>query len=343
MGKNIFEKLISKAAGGKEIKAGETLWLTPDIIALVDSGWRSKLKLFKQIGLERIQKPEKVVGVIDHCTEQLAVPEGAENNKVFRDFAKANGITKFHDVGKGGMMVQVLAEQYILPGQVGLVNDPEAEACNALGAFCFFGDTSLGMITDQFIFEVPEFAKCTVTGKFQKGVMSTDLKRKLLGDLGSKYGKYIEFDGPTIDEMSIDERMNLCILLYMCGSKGIIAADDKVVEYMKARRTESFEVVKSDPDAEYADYLKYDVTDLEPQISCPPTPNNVKGVSELKGIKINAASIGSCASGRMDDLRIAAEILKGKKVHEDVRLTIAPCSQEIMSQTSWELAVCVPS
>lgn len=336
MGKNIYEKILSRAAGGKEIKAGETMWLKPDLISLADGGWRSTLKLFEEIGLEKIADPGKVVGVIDHCTEQIAVPEGAENNQIFRGFAKKYGVKNFHDVGKGGMMCQVMAEQYVLPGMAVLSNDPEVQNCGALGAFTYFGDTTLGMVADEFLFEIPEFVKYKVTGKFQKGVMSTDLKRKLLGDFGGDYGKYIEFVGPAIDEMSMDERMNLCALLYMSDSHGIIAPDETTVAYLKSRHSQPFEILSSDPDATYAAEYEFDVSTLEPQVSCPPSPNNVKGISALKGTVIHSAAIGSCASGRLEDLRIAAEILKGRKVHADVRLTVAPASQEVLSAAAKE-------
>ncbi len=329
MGRNIYEKILARASGKEDIKHGDIIWFTPDLIGLTDTGWHGHLKFFEQIGLEKVMKPEKIVGAIDHCPEQIAVPEGAENNKIFREWAKKNGVVNFYDIGRGGLLVQVLAERHVRPGMMVLPGDPEVQACGALGAFIASGDTALAMATDRCYIEVPEFVKCKVTGRFQGGVLSTDLKRKLLGDFGEEFGKFIEFVGPTIDKMSIDDRMNLCSLLYMSASLGIIAADQKTIDYVRSRTKEPFEAVRSDPDAIYAATFEYDVSKLEPQVSFPPSPNNVKAIAEAEGIEIHEANIGSCASGRLDDLRIAAQILKGRKVHPRVRMYITPVSQEV--------------
>ena len=160
-------------------------------------------------------------------------------------------------------------------------------------------------------------------------VLSIDLRYKLLGDFGEEFGKFIEFQGPTIADMSIDQRMNLCSSLYLSGSNGIIAADQKTIDYVKSRTKEPFEVVRSDPDAKYAEMYEYDVSSLEPQVVFPPSTSNAKTVAEAEGIGIDQAFIGGCTNGRLDDLRIAARILKGRKLHPRVRMFVTPISQEV--------------
>lgn len=190
-------------------------------------------------------------------------------------------------------------------------------------------DIWTALAIDEWWFEVPEIVKCIVTGKFSKGVASIDLRYKLLRDFGNDFQKYVEFAGPAIDEMGIDERMNLCSSLYLSGSNGIIGADQKTVDYVRNRSQERFEVVMSDADAFYTDIFEYDVSKLEPQVASPPSPNNSEPVSATEGTEINEACVGSCASGRLDDLRITAKILKGRKISEGVRMYVTPSSQEV--------------
>ena len=331
MGKTIYEKILARSSGKKEVDPGDILWVTPDLIACSDPEFPGRAKFLEEVGLQKVPKPEKIVAVIDHFVEQLAMPAGAENNKYFREWAKKNDITHFYDTGRGGLQVQVLAEKgHVRPGMMAIGDDTEVEACGALGAFFKGGaDIWSAMAIDEFWFQVPEIVKCYVTGKFGKGVLGIDLRYKLLGDFGDAFGKYVEFVGPTIDEMSIDERMNLCSSLYLSGSNGIIGADQKTIDYVKGRTKEPFGVVISDPDAEYAEIYEYDVSKVEPQVAFPPSPNNVKTIAEAEGIDIDEACVGSCASGRLDDLRITAQILKGRKVHPRVRMFITPSSQEV--------------
>ena len=271
------------------------------------------------------------MAVVDHCAEQMIEPEGAENNKSFREWARTNGIGLFYDVGRGGLAVQVLIDRaHVRPGMLVILDDPEGEACGALGAFVKGGEDILTAIAiDEWWFEVRETVKCQVHGTFGKGVSSTDLRYKLLGDLGKSFSKFLEFTGSTVADMSVDARVNLCSSLYLAESYGIIGPDRKTTGHVRERTNAPFEMVESDPDATYADVLDYDVSNLEPQVAFPPSPNNAKPISAGVGISIQEACVGSCASGRLDDLRIVAEILKERKVAEGVRMFITPVSQEV--------------
>lgn len=237
MGQNIYEKILARTSGKKEFVAGDILWVTPDLIACMDMLVPQAWSFLEKVGVQKLPKPEKIVAVIDHCPEQFINPAGAETNKCLREWVKKNGIVNFYDTGRGGFQVQVLVEKgHVRPGMLVVTDDTEAEACGALGAFVK-GSEALGaiMAIDEFWFQVPEFVKFVVTGRFNRGVLAIDLRYKLHGDFGEAFGKYIEFAGPTIDEMSIDERMNLCSSLYLSNSKGIIAADQKTIDYVKSK------------------------------------------------------------------------------------------------------------
>ena len=331
MGKTIYEKIVARSCGKKDVSPGDVVCIEPDLIVCLDLDFREKARFLEEVGLQRVIKPEKVVAVVDHCTEQAIVPQSEEHNKFFREWVKKNGIKHFYDVGRGGLTVQVIAEKgHVRPGMMVIEDDTEAEACGALGAFVKGGeDIWTALAIDEWWFEVPEIVKCIVTGKFSKGVASIDLRYKLLRDFGNDFQKYVEFAGPAIDEMGIDERMNLCSSLYLSGSNGIIGADQKTVDYVRNRSQERFEVVMSDADAFYTDIFEYDVSKLEPQVASPPSPNNSEPVSATEGTEINEACVGSCASGRLDDLRITAKILKGRKISEGVRMYVTPSSQEV--------------
>ena len=331
MGQTIYEKILARTSGTKTFRAGDIVWIRPDLIAITDFNTRGIPEQLRQVGLQKLPKPEKLVVVVDHAPEQALGPENSEMEKAMRDWMKKDNVANFYDTGRGGLMCQVIAEKgYVRPGMMVLTGDPEGEACGALGAFVKGGeDDFMPMAIDEFWLEVPEIVKCVITGKFGSGVFSIDLRYKLLGDFGEEFGKFIEFQGPTIADMSIDQRMNLCSSLYLSGSNGIIAADQKTIDYVRSRTQAPFEAVRSDADAKYAKTYEYDVSKLEPQVVFPPSTSNTKAIAEADGIGIDQAFIGGCTSGRLDDLRIAAKIMKGRKLHPRVRMFVTPISQEV--------------
>jgi 3-isopropylmalate/(R)-2-methylmalate dehydratase large subunit len=331
MGQNIYEKILSRVSGRKGFGPKDILWLHPDLITCMDFLSSTTRKTLEEFGVQKLRNPEKVVAVVDHCTEQSSVPAGAEMVKAFREWAERNGVTSFYDSGRGGLQAQVIAEKgHVRPGMMVVSDDPSVEMCGALGAFVKGGeDVATALAIDEFWFEVPEIVKCHVKGSFPRGTLSIDLRYKLNGDFGESFGKFVEFTGPTIDAMGMDARFNLCSSLYLSGSYGIVAADETSVEYVKSRTQAPFDIVRSDPDAQYAGVYEYDVSDLAPQIAFPPSSCDTRPVTEAEGIHINEACIGACSSGRLADLRVAAEILRGRKVHPKVRMYITPASQEV--------------
>ena len=331
MGQNIYDKILTRASGKKNFKPGDIVWVSPDLIACTDFNTWGKQEQLQQVGLQKLLKPEKLVVVADHGPEQALAPECADMEKNLRDWMKRDKVTNFYGTGRGGLMCQVIAEKGLVrPGMMVLTGDPEGEACGALGAFIKGGeDIFMSIAVDEFYLEVPQVVKCVIKGRFGKGVSSIDLRYKLMGDFGEEFGKFIEFQGQTISDMSIDQRMNLCSSLYLCGANGIIAADQKTIDYVTGRSRVPFVVVKSDIDAVYAGVYEYNVSDLEPQVVLPPSTSNTKTISEAEGIVIDQGFIGGCTNGRLDDLRIAAEIMKDKKIQPGVRMFITPISQEV--------------
>lgn len=356
MGRTIYEKILARASGNKDVRPGEILWVKPDVIATTDLNWCQRERFLEKVGLEKTLKPEKIVAVVDHHTEQLSQPEGAEHLRCFREWAQKNGVTHFYDSGRGGLQTQVLAEYgHVLPGMMVISDDPEAEACGGLGAFVRSSDQLMWMAVaiDEVWLEAPKVVRYNIEGRFERGVLSIDLRYKLHREFGESYGKFVEFCGSTVSEMSMDARMNLCSSLYLSGSYGIIGPDQKTIEYAKRKTSAPFEALRSDADAEYAGLYTYDVSGLEPQIAFPPSPTSSRPVSEAEGVEIHQACIGSCASGRMEDLRIAADILKRRKVHPSVRMLVTPVSQKVQMQAMEEgliqvfveagALVCIPS
>jgi len=279
--------------------------------------------------------------VLDHCAP-AANEKFATNHKEIRAFVEEQGIESFYDVATG-VCHQVLVEQgFALPGRLILGSDSHTTSYGALGAFSSgIGRSEMAVImaTGKIWLRVPETMKIDARGRFVPGVYPKDLILKIIGDIGADGALYraVEFGGTAIEDMSISGRLTLCnMTIEMGGKNGYVHPDQHTLDYLNGVARDNFEVVKSDPDCEYIQELRYDVTDLEPQIAKPHTVDNVCDVSEVAGTKIDQVVIGSCTNGRIDDLRQAAAILEGKKVKNGVRTLILPASSEVLKQATAE-------
>ena len=302
------------------------------------------VKSFEKIGIKRVWDNQKIIVVLDHQVPAESI-KAAELHKTMRSFAK-NQKLKIFDVGKGGICHQVLPENgHVLPGRIILGADSHTCTHGAFGAFATgIGSTEAAavMATGKIWLKVPKTIKINVKGEFKKFVTPKDLILFIVGKIGAGGAIYnsIEFAGPTIAAMSMAGRMTLCNMAVEMGAKnGIIEPDKTTKKFLEGRtkRTEkAFEIFRSDIDTPYEKIVNIDVTDLEPQIACSPSVDNIKGISQVEDIQINQAFIGSCTNGRIEDLRIAAKILKGKRVKDDVRTLVIPASQEVYSQALTE-------
>jgi 3-isopropylmalate/(R)-2-methylmalate dehydratase large subunit len=332
---NIIEKILANASGKQNVSPGEIVEANIDAAMTHDLTGPLAIKSFREIGAKKVWDSNKVVIILDHLVPASSVIS-AGLHKTLRNFAEEQHIENFYDVGRGGVCHQVMPEKgHVRPGEVIVGSDSHTCTYGAFGAFATgIGSTEMAAVfaTGKLWFKVPEVIKIEVTGKFQQLVTAKDLTLNIVGKIGADGAIYkgLEFGGSTIKDMTIDGRMVLSNMAVEMGAKaGLIEPDQKTVDYVKARTDKPFTPVKSDVDAKYERVVDVDISDLEPQVAFPHSVDNVKPVSEVEDVKVDQAFIGSCTNGRLEDLRAAAQILKGKKIAWGVRLIVIPASQEI--------------
>lgn len=332
MGQTIIEKILSSHSG-KDVYAGDITIADVDLIMGQDGTSPLAIRAFYDMNGEKVFDPEKIFMVIDHSAP--SPNEGVSAlHKLMREFAKKTGI-KLYDIGEG-VCHQLMPESgRVGPGKLVIGADSHTCTYGALNAFSTgVGSTDLAaaMISGKLWFKVPETIKIICSGRLPKGVYSKDLILYLIGDMtadGATY-KSVEFVGEAISDLSIDARMTITNMAIEMGAKaGIMEADDKIFEWLKKYTSCTWNPVSADKDAKYIDVREYDVSNLEPQIAKPHRVDNVVGISEIEGLTIHQAVIGTCTNGRLKDLEIAASILKGRKIHHDVRFIVAPASKRI--------------
>jgi len=332
---NIIEKILANASGKQEVSPGEIVEANIDVAMTHDLTGPLAIKSFRKIGTKKVWDSNKVVVILDHLVPASSVIS-ANLHKIVRNFVEEQNIKNFYDVGRGGVCHQVMPEQgHVRPGDVIVGSDSHTCTYGAFGAFATgIGSTELAAVfaTGKLWFMVPEVIKVDVTGNFQKLVTAKDLTLNIIGKIGADGAIYkgLEFGGSTIQDMSIDSRMVLANMAVEMGAKaGIIEPDQKTLDYVKSRTDKPVKPVKSDKDATYEKVVDVSISDLEPQVAVPHSVDNVKPVSEVNGTEVNQAFIGSCTNGRLEDLRDAAQIIKGKKIAKRMRLIVIPASQEI--------------
>ncbi len=330
MGQTFVEKIFSKKIG-KAVMAGEMVEVEPDVAMSHDNTADILLK-FKDIRKDRVYNPDNHVIILDHMTPAPSELSAA-NHKSVREFVKTYGINNFYDVNTG-ICHQVLPEEgFALPGRIIVGTDSHTTTYGAFGAFSTgIGRSEMAVIfaTGKIWFRIPESQKIIVTGNLPEGIAAKDIVLHVIGDIGSDGALYqsIEFYGDAISALSISGRMTISNMSVEMGAKnGFMEPDEKVVHWLENRAKGEFDIIRADPDAEYESERVYDVSNLEPQIACPHTVDNVKPVSGVRGISIDQAFLGSCTNGRLEDLEAAAAVLKGNKIHKDVRFLVYPASR----------------
>lgn len=334
---NITEKILAKASGKRDVQPGEIVDANVDMVMVHDLTGPLAVEAFKKIGVQKVWNNKKIVVILDHQVPAESV-KAAELHKTMRQFAKEQKLT-FYDVGRGGICHQVMPEKgHVTPGTVIVGADSHTCTYGAFGAFATgIGSTEAAAVfaTGKIWFKVPPTIKINISGNFQKFSTPKDLILAIIGKMGVDGAIYkaAEFTGPTIQNMSIAGRMTLCNMAVEMGAKnGIIEPDETTNKFLKGRTKMPFETLKSDGDAQYERIVEFDVTEMEPQVACPSSVDNVKPVSEIGDVPIEQAFIGSCTNGRIEDLRLAAQVLKGRHVKEGVRALVIPASQEVYSQ-----------
>ncbi len=337
---NISEKILAKASGKTTVHPGDIVDANVDVIMVHDLTGPLAIEAFKKIGVQKVWDNKKVVIILDHQIPAESV-KMAELHKMLRKFAQEQAI-RIYDVGEGGICHQVMPEKgYVTPGALIVGADSHTCTYGAFGAFATgIGSTEAAAVfaTGKIWLKVPEAIKFNVEGQFQKYVTPKDLILHIIGKVGVDGAIYksVEFAGPTMQAMSIAGRMTVCNMAVEMGAKnGVVEPDETTWKFLEGRVPKAKEAVKawkSDADAKYEKTINIDVSDLEPQVAVPSSVDNVKPISKVADVTVDQAFIGSCTNGRIEDLRIAAQILKGKKVKKGVRALVIPASQEVYAQ-----------
>jgi 3-isopropylmalate/(R)-2-methylmalate dehydratase large subunit len=332
LGKTIAEKIISSHAG-RDVRAGDIVVVDIDVVMAQDGTGPLSVSQIKKMGFDSVKNPSKSIFFIDHAAPSPR-RELSDSHKVLRDFAAKTG-AKLSDIGEG-VCHQILVESYVCPGDIVIGADSHTCTAGALGAFATgmgSTDIAVGFALGKTWLMVPQTVKVNFNGKAKKGVYAKDLIIYLIGKITSDGATYkaLEFSGEVSKDLSIDDRFTISNMAVEAGAKtGIFPSDGITLKYLRGQdREDCYMEVKADAGAEYEMVLDIDCTDIEPMVSMPHTVDNIKPVSELDNIKIDQVYIGTCTNGRLADLKIAADILKDKKINKNVRLIVAPASRGI--------------
>jgi 3-isopropylmalate/(R)-2-methylmalate dehydratase large subunit len=335
---NVAEKILAAASGRSEVKPGQIVEAKVDMAMANEITGPLAIQAFKKIGISRVWNRQSIVLILDHQVPANSV-KSAELHRIMRAFAKEQDIPLFYDIGFGGVCHQVMVEKgHVRPGELIVGADSHTCTYGALGAFATgIGSTEMAGVfaTGAIWLKVPSSIKIDLTGTFRKYVTPKDLVLYVIGKIGADGATYktVEFTGTSMLQISISGRMTLCNMAVEMGAKtGIIAPDEVTLAYIEECTDKPFMLIGSDSDAIYERTLKVKIDELEPQVACPHSVDNVKPIKEVEGIEIDQAFIGSCTNGRLEDLELAAKFLRGRKVAKDVRLIVTPASQEVYQQ-----------
>jgi len=331
---NLAEQILAAHADKKEVSPGEFINARVDMILSNDITAPIAIREFRKLGVDKVFDPSKIVMVPDHFVPNKDIAS-AEQAKLMRDFCYEQGI-RYFEVGQMGIEHVLLPEQgLVLPGDVVIGADSHTCTYGAIGAFATgMGSTDIAaaMATGDIWMKVPPSIKLVYHGELGKWVGGKDLILYTIGDIGVDGALYsaMEFSGEAIEALSVDGRFTMANMAIEAGGKaGLFHVDNKTQLYIKSRAPRSYLVYEPDNDAEYARVIEYDVSGIEPQVSMPHSPANARPVNEVGKVEIDQAFIGSCTNGRIEDLRLAAQILKRHKVNERVRCIIIPGTQQV--------------
>ncbi|MDI3280722.1 MAG: 3-isopropylmalate dehydratase large subunit [Bacillota bacterium] len=338
MGMTMAEKILAAHAGRPEVHPGELITARVDLVLANDITGPVAIQEFQRTGAERVFDPERVVLVPDHFTPNKDIPSAIQV-QTLREFARAQGLPHFYEVGRMGVEHCLLPEEgLVVPGDLVVGADSHTCTYGALGAFATgMGSTDIAaaMATGEAWFRVPSTLLFLYRGRLPRWVGGKDLILYTIGQIGVDGARYraMEFGGEAVAELSLDGRFTMANMAIEAGAKcGLFPVDEKTEAYLAGRARRPYRVYRSDPDAVYERVYEFDVSHLEPQVAFPHLPSNVRPISAAGEVPIDQAVIGSCTNGRLEDLRLAAEVLRGRRVHPRVRLIIIPGTPAIQRQ-----------
>lgn len=338
----ITEKILAAHAGKAKVEPGELINAKVDFLLANDITAPIAIKEFKKIGAAKVFDRERVSFVPDHFAPQKDI-QSAEQCKMLRLFSSEQEFTHYFEVGRMGVEHALLPEQGLVgPGDLVIGADSHTCTYGGLGAFSTgVGSTDLAaaMATGECWFKVPESMKFVFRGKPGKWVGGKDYILHTIGDIGVDGALYraMEFTGEAISDLGMSARLTICNMAIEAGGKNGIIAPDAITEaYVKGRAKRAYKFYESDKDAAYVDVREYDAAKIPLTVACPHLPSNTKRADELSSIRIDQSVVGSCTNGRLEDMREAAAIIRGRKVHKDVRMIVIPATQEIWKQANKE-------
>ena len=338
MGATITEKILAAHSGRPRVSPGQFVMARVDVLLGNDVTAPLAIEEFRRMGAGQLAGGARLVLVADHATPNKDI-EAAEQCRVMREFAREHGVEHFYDVGRGGIEHALLPEKgLVAPGECVIGADSHTCTYGALGAFATgVGSTDLAaaMVTGECWLRIPESVKVIYRGELRRWVGGKDLILYTIGEIGVSGALYqaLEFCGETVAALPMADRFTMCNMAIEAGAKnGIMAPDAKTESYVRSVTSRPYEAVISDPDAEYVRTIEVDCSQIELQVALPHLPENVRPVGEVGEVRINQSVIGSCTNGRIEDLRVAAEILRGRRVHPEVRLIVIPATPKVQMQ-----------
>jgi 3-isopropylmalate/(R)-2-methylmalate dehydratase large subunit len=339
MPQTLVEKILVRASGNPTVRAGDIVWATPDLTTMPELSYPAYVKRLKDVGIGTLANPERIVVAIDHETPVHSVA-GAERIRLTKSLAREQKVGHLYD-GEGITHPLVVERGLVAPGMFVAGADTHTSGLGAVGALAmaFSMEVAMVMATGRIWLKVPGTIRVRVDGSPPPGVAARDIVLKAMSLVGEDEASYrvIEYVGDAVGSLTVPERMTLCGLSVDMGADaGVVPADELALRYLQAAGAPSAAPVLSDPDADFALDIAIDASTLEPQVSVPPSPTNVRAVGDVGDVRIQHAYIGSCASGSMAELRSAAAILKGRKVHPEVQLLVIPATRKVHEQAMKE-------
>lgn len=338
MGMTITEKILAAHSNRERVQPGDLIMAKTDIVLSNDITGPVAIREFQKFGIDKVYDPAQVAMVPDHFSPAKDI-KSAELAKELRTFAKEQKIHHYFEMGKMGIEHCLLPEQGVVrPGQLIIGADSHTVTYGAVGAFSTgvgSTDIAVAMATGEVWLRVPESIKVVLTGKPQEYVVGKDVILYLIGQIGVDGARYkaIEFVGEGLEHLSMDSRFTMCNMAIEAGGKsGIIGVDEKTRRYLEETENTNYTAYFSDEDAVYSEVIEIDLSKIAPQIAKPHLPSNTVSTEEIEEIKIDQVVIGSCTNGRMEDMIATGEILKGQKVHDDIRLIVIPGTQQIYKE-----------
>lgn len=338
MGATMTQKILARVSGhdaAQPLQPGQIIWATPDLVSAPEVSFSAYIKRLRDIGVIRLAQPDKVAVIIDHEVPVHSAA-GAERNQLTRKLAQELSVAHFFD-GIGITHPLLIERGLVHPGMFAAGADSHAPGLGAVGALSIpFGfEVTMVLATGQIWLQVPETIRVRLHGRCSPGVAARDIVLATMQQLDEALTSYrvIEFQGDGLSSLSVPERMTICGLCVDAGAKsGIAQVDQRCVDTLRSLGVADAGLFHSDTDASYAHSIDIDLDNLTPRVSIPPSPNHVREAQTLSAITIDHAYIGSCASGSIEDLRAAAAILRGHKVHSAVKLLVIPATQRVFQQ-----------